>query len=110
MLYIATGRHSKDGVAKFDFFDDDFAHLPFQQKGHPNAIIVPEKPRNFEKMKYLAEKLSQGLPHVRIDFYENGNQIYFGEMTFYSMSGLSSYDPVEWDYRIGDWLDLPNKK
>lgn len=109
MLYVATERHKAGGEAKFDFFDSDFNHIPVQQKGHPNAKLNPPKPIWFEQMKCLAEKLSQGIPHVRIDFYETRNKVYFGEMTFYSMGGLTPFSPNKWDYIFGQWLDLPIK-
>lgn len=60
-------------------------------------------------MKSLAEKLSEGKPHVRVDFYENGKNVYFGEMTFYSMDGMTPYHPIEWDYTFGEWIKLPDK-
>lgn len=108
-LYIASGRDG-EGHARFDFFDSDFHHLPVQQSIHPNADFLPEKPLLFDQMKVLAEKLSQGLPHVRVDFYEADRHIYFGEMTFYHMSGMAPFSPESWDKTFGDWLTLPPKK
>ncbi len=107
MLYVATGRQ-KEGGLRFDFFDKDFHHLPFYQKDHPNSDIQPIKPVSFDKMKVLAGQLSKGLPHVRVDFYEVGDKVFFGEMTFYSMSGMTPYIPSEWDSIIGGYLSLPN--
>ncbi len=108
-LYIATDRQKPNEDTKFDFFDENFNHLPFEQ-AHPNAKVPPKKPINFEKMKELASVLSAGIPHVRIDFYEVNGKIYFGEMTFYHMSGFSPFVPEEWDYKLGEWLTLPEKK
>jgi hypothetical protein len=106
LLYVASERQKKDETTKFDFFDAEFIHLPVQQKGHPNALITPSKPVHFDEMKQLAEKLSKNIPHVRLDFYECGDMVLFGEMTFYSMSGMCPYTPLEWDYRIGKYLKL----
>ena len=55
--------------------------LPFTN-GHPNSNKIIIKPKSFEKMKKLAEILSEGIPQVRIDFYDINGNIYFGEMTF----------------------------
>ena len=107
-LFIATDRSKGDHATRFDFFDENFNHLPFTN-GHPNADVQPKKPKMFEEMKALAAKLSKGIPHVRIDFYEVGTKIYFGEMTFFHWSGFMPYDPEEWDYKFGSWLKLPNK-
>lgn len=85
-LFIASERYAAEET-KFDFFDENFNHLPFTN-GHPNAKIMPEKPVTFEKMKQLAAKLSAGIPQVRVDFYEVNGKIYFGELTFAHWGGL----------------------
>lgn len=108
-LFIATDRSKGDHATRFDFFDENFNHLPFTN-GHPNADVLPEKPKMFGKMKELAAKLSKGIPHVRIDFYEVGDRVYFGEMTFFHWSGFMPYEPEEWDYKFGEWINLDNIK
>lgn len=104
MLFIATDRGIDD--VKFDFFDTEFNHLPFVQ-GHPWATKEIIKPTGFEKMIELAEKLSKGYPHVRVDLYDINGRIYFGELTFFHFSGNVPFEPQEWDYKIGQWLQLP---
>lgn len=106
-MFIATERQSSKPTA-FDFFDSEFRHLDVRQ-GHPNAETVPEKPVNFELMKSLSEKLSAGIPHVRVDFYEVNGRAFFGEMTFFHFDGSTPFDPEEWDWRFGEWLHLPEK-
>lgn len=107
-LFIATDRSKGEHEVRFDFFDENFAHLPFTN-GHPNAEIMPAKPESFEEMKHLAEVLSKGLPHVRIDLYDVSGKIFFGEMTFFHWSGLMPFVPTEWDYKFGEWLTLPQR-
>lgn len=107
-LYVATDRGVKGEEPKFNFFDADFNHLPFTN-GHPNSHRPILKPQGFEKMKELAAKLSEGQPHLRVDFYDINGKIYFGELTFYHMSGTSPFEPVEWDYKFGEWIKLPFK-
>ena len=106
-LFIATERQSGE-EPKFDFFDMDYNHLPIQN-GHPNADALPEKPKTFEEMRVLAEKLSVGIPTLRVDFYEVNGKCYFGELTFFHWSGMVPFDPEEWDYTFGSWLKLPGK-
>ena len=108
MMFIATDRLSKTEV-KFDFFDMEFRHLPFRNQ-HPNAEQPPKCPECFEKMKDLARKLSAGIPQVRVDFYNVGGQVYFGEYTIYHWAGLTRFTPDEWDYKIGEMFELPKKK
>lgn len=107
VLYIAQGR-GKGEPTVADFFDMDFNHLPFTID-HDTAEIPPEKPQNFELMKKLAAKLSEGTPQLRVDFYEVDGRVYFGEMTFFHCSGLAPFHPKEWDRIFGDWVTLPPK-
>ena len=93
---------------KFDFFDADFKHLPFKQ-GHENADVLPKKPETFEQMIHLAETLSKGIPHVRVDFYEVNGMTYFGELTFSHFGGLMPFFPDDWDRRFGELLILPDQ-
>lgn len=106
-LFVATDRSV--GHVKFDYFDRDFNHLDFTQS-HPMSNVTLKKPDNFEKMIELAERLSKGLPHVRIDLYNCNGRIYFGEMTFYHYGGMIKFHPEEWDYKFGSWLQLPKYK
>lgn len=105
-MFIATERQKPGEDVKFDFFDTSFNFLPFRQ-GHDHALTTPLKPKHFELMIELAEKLSKGIPHVRVDFYDTGDRVFFGEMTLYHFSGMMPFEPEEWDYRFGSWLRLP---
>ena len=103
LLFIATDRQTAGEETKFDFFDMEYNHLPFTN-GHPNAAVLPEKPLCFDEMRSLAEKLSAGIPHLRVDFYEVNGKVYFGELTFSHWSGFVPFDPAEWDEKLGDML------
>lgn len=107
-LFIATDRQNRE-EPYFDFFDMDFNHLPMQH-GHPNAPVLPEKPHNFELMKDLAVRLSQNIPHVRVDFYEVDGKVFFGELTFFHHGGWTPFTPEKWDYTFGKEIELPIDK
>ena len=66
-----------------------------------------EKPIHFDEMLYVAAQLSKGIPHVRVDLYNVNGQIYFGELTFFHGSGMEKFDPIEWDYKLGNLIKLP---
>ena len=89
---------------KQSYFDMDWNLLPFTT-GH--AAIKEKRPEALEEMKAIAEDLSEPFPHVRIDFYNIGKKIYFGEFTFFDGSGFYSYDPDKWDFHWGKMLELP---
>ena len=108
-MFIATDRQTPREETKFDFFDMEFRHLPFTN-GHPNATRVIEKPASFALMRELAERVSQDIPHVRVDFYEADGQVYFGEMTFYHWNGMTPFQPEEWDNIFGSWIQLSEKR
>jgi hypothetical protein len=105
-LFVATDRQKEGEEVKFDFFDADYNHLPFKQ-GHEHATITPQKPKNFELMKSLAVQLSKGMPHARVDLYEVGDKVLFGEITLYHFCGFVPFKPEKWDKVFGDMLTLP---
>ena len=59
------------------------------------------RPKRLSDMISIAERLGEGLDHVRVDFYDCGERIYIGEMTLYSWSGLSRFNPDEADVLLG---------
>ena len=61
-------------------------------------------------MLEIAEKLSEGFPYVRVDLYNNGGKIYFGELTFYDSSGMEKFSDSTWNYKFGAMLELPSKR
>lgn len=105
--FTCTGRAAGD--LRVDFFDTDWSHLPFTRH-YPNADEPPERPRRLEEMIEFAERLSKGIPFVRVDFYEQGDRVLFGEMTFYPGSGFEEFAPEEWDEKLGSWIELPMKE
>ena len=93
------------------FFDREFNKLPIQSL-LPNQTEEEPKPAEYEQLLAIADKLSEGIPQVRVDFYIFNGQIYIGEMTFFHNSGLCEINPHEWDRKMGDMislLDIKNK-
>ncbi len=107
-LFVGSGRQRPGEDVRFDFYDKDYNHLILKQ-GHPNSNVLPEKPSCFEEMKVIASKLSQGIPHVRIDLYEANGHVFFGEMTFYHFGGVVPFVPAKWDKVFGSYINLPGK-
>ncbi|MBQ3667088.1 MAG: hypothetical protein II913_03410 [Elusimicrobiaceae bacterium] len=100
--FVCTERFTENGL-KVTFYDDDWNIMPFERH-YPRRKTPMAKPLNYEEMVNLAEKLSKGIPFVRVDFYSVQGKTYFGELTFYPGSGLEEFVPSEWDKKIGDWL------
>ncbi|MCD8382669.1 MAG: glycosyltransferase [Clostridiales bacterium] len=103
ILFI-TGRHTHMEKA---VYDTDRNRMPFLDGGRPLERDV-SKPAFLSKLLSLAEALSQGFIHVRVDFYcLNSGQLKFGEMTFTPTSGRSLWEPAEYERILGDLIHLP---
>ena len=94
-----------------NYYDTEGNLLHFEEMmcpSDPNRDIV--LPINLHEMITIAEKLAKNIPFVRVDLYNVGGRIYFGEMTFYPASGFGFFNPDEWDLKLGQWLELPEKR
>ena len=107
-VMVCTGRGT--GKTKFYFFNKDWRLLPLNVRGKntdPNFQLP--RPECIEEMFRLAEKLSEDIPFLRVDFYYINNQPYFGEMTFYPASGLDPNILPETEVNFGNKIILPEK-
>ena len=102
---VCTDRNTGEGV-HMSFLDNDWKIMPFKRPGCPPIKEDINKPYNYEKMIELAERLSAGIPFVRVDFYEANKKIYFGELTFHPSGGFKKFEPEEWDNILGSWIQL----
>lgn len=91
-----------------DFFDMDWNHQEFVGLNPHcnNALRLPRCEIDLKRIRELTEKLSIGIPFVRIDFYNVNGKIYFGEITFFPASGLGIFSPGQWNATIGQMIDL----
>lgn len=92
-----------------DVYDTNWKKVKISQPGYPYTDDQIEKPALLEEMLSLSEKLSQGIPQVRVDWYIVNNRLYFGELTFFDSAGFARWEPEEWEQRMGDWIILPQK-
>lgn len=97
----------KDGKSYGNFYDEKLNLLPIKQ-AFPNKQDYVPKITNYKKMIEIAEKLSKPFPHVRVDMYEDSEKnIYIGELTFTNWDGIVPIEPEEYDYKLGEYLELP---
>ena len=108
-IFVCVGRQSK---LRLDAYDMDWQLMPFTRNNHPNLKERIPRPKGYETMLFIAEKVAGFVdnPFVRVDFYEVNGKVYFGEVTFYPEGGLGSFNPMEWDYVLGDWIELEKAK
>ena len=91
-----------------DYFDANYEWKDFTW-GYDHADVRPSKPEKYEIMFKLAEQLAVGTTELRVDFYQVNGQIYFGELTFFDGSGFDIIQPIEWDFKLGEMITLPEK-
>lgn len=64
-------------------------------------------PRDMDMMIKIADKLSTGIPFVRVDLYCVKGKIFVGELTFFPAGGVGPLTN-NGDTIMGDLLVLPN--
>ena len=63
-----------------------------------------QQPKMLGKMLEIARVLAKPFPFVRVDLYELGDQVFFGELTFYPGKGVERFSPRDYDLEFGKWL------
>jgi hypothetical protein len=106
IVQVAYG--DKQSNSAVDYFDWQWQRLPFTQN-LPNISKPYAAPSNFSEMLELANTLAQPFPFVRIDLFNTNGKIYFSECTFYPNAGNAPFKPSEWDLKLGEMLQLPEK-
>ena len=107
-LYVSQDldNHEKGRIS---FVTMDWEFAPFHRNDYKPFEQLPEKPKNFDKLKDYAAKLAKGHAYMRVDLYDVNDTIYFSELTFYPGSGYTELEPAIWDEKLGDMLELPSK-
>jgi len=105
LLFVVADRATD---LKVTFFDTEWNRLPFRR--FYNASEAPvDPPAALDEMINVARTLAKPFPFVRVDFYEIDGKVYVGELTFGPGNGMESFDPVDWDYTLGNYLRLPDR-
>lgn len=106
VYYIMFLAERRTGL-KMAFYDLEWNKMPFVYS-YPRYEKEVEKPPNLNEMIQIAEKLSEGFSHARVDLYRLDNgEIKFGEITFSSASGSCRWTPPEADLMMGEHFVLP---
>ena len=80
---------------------DEYWNILPVEYNYPGINTEYIKPIYHKKIIQQAEKLAEDFDFVRIDLYVVGNEIYFGEFTFYPESGLGKIKPVRFELEWG---------
>ena len=105
LLYLSKGLEDH-ATASISFFDLELNRLPFQRSDFQPFKDEPIKPENYEEMLGIARKLAEGFTFIRVDLYSVDGKTYFSELTYYPCAGYMPFEPTEWDYKLGGWIEL----
>ena len=108
-VMACVGRAS--GKPRFYFLDRGWE----VRRYNASSLSLPEgfslpRPDGADGMFEIAERLSEGIPFVRVDLYDAGGRVLFGEMTLYPQSGFDPNILPEADERWGKMIDLDTVK
>jgi len=90
------------------FLTPDWEAHPFTYKKFSSFDGLPSKPSSLNQMIDVAEKLGEIFPLLRVDFYIWKDKPIIGELSLNPVGGYPNFEPVEWNEKIGDWLELPD--
>jgi hypothetical protein len=63
-------------------------------------------PSKLDELIKIATTLAHGTDFIRVDLYQIGERIVFGELTNYPNGGQLEFDPPEWDRLFGQFYEL----
>lgn len=104
LIEVHRNRFTKNHTQ--DFYTSNWEKLDIAQIGETNSSQTMEKPKNLSLMLQLSKRLARNIPHVRVDWYEIEEQIYFGELTFFDGSGFVPFCNFKDDIMLGSWITL----
>ena len=105
-LYVSYGLDNHK-TARISFVDLNWNALPFWRSDYKPFDVLPPRPTCFDEMLDVATKLSDGFPFVRVDLYQINGSVFFSELTLSPCGGMLPFEPVIFDQKIGELLELP---
>jgi len=104
-IQVDAGRF---GQRTQDFYDSAWCRLPLS--GGPAWADPPhERPRALEEMISVAERLGADTDFVRVDLYDLGDRVVFGELTSYPAGGDSPFEPHSYNAAFGRPWTVPKR-
>ncbi len=88
------------------FMDMDWKETPMSLQHYPKSHKIIPKPPMFEDMCHIASKLADNFRFCRVDLYNIGKRVVFGELTFTPNAGFEKITPVYYDLYLGELLQI----
>lgn len=95
------GKHTRN------LFYPDWTPIKTGKGEAPPAPVPPAKPISLAEMVRYAEILGQDTDFVRVDLYEVGGKVYFGELTHSPAAGGGDFEDHLLDRELGSHWTMP---
>ena len=105
LVLVYIHHPDRDG-SSYTFLPDFTPFSVYDNEKEEDQSREIARPPHFDEMIALAEKLSEGFIHMRVDLYDMPDGVKFGEITLHSSSGLSITMSQSGDRCLGDQLRL----
>lgn len=109
IIEVHENRFVEGKVHTQTFYDREWGIVPLTQVETVTVDRPSERPKQLEEILRLSELIAKNMYHARIDWYIEGDKIYFGEITFFDGSGFESFSTPEMERMLGDMINLPEK-
>lgn len=110
IIEVHENRFVEGKVHTQTFYDREWNIVPLTQVETVTVDRPSERPRQLEEILRLSELIAKNMYHARIDWYIEGDKIYFGEITFFDGSGFESFSTPEMERMLGDMINLPENR
>jgi hypothetical protein len=103
LVQVDTGRY---GRHRQNFFTREWEPVAVELVAPP-APEPPPRPETLDVMVEMAERLAVETDFVRVDLYEIGARVVFGELTSFPQGGKYRFHPDSFESEFGSWWDPP---
>lgn len=108
IIMTVRGGHENEQDIVRRMYDENWNLYGVGLHGKKPVPMPEDKPTKLSEMLDIARKLSKGIKHLRVDLYEIQGKVYFGELTFYHMSGTEEFNPESYNELFGSFIHLEN--
>jgi hypothetical protein len=103
VVQVDSGRHT---VHRSSLYGPDWSALKVRCGGF--KLEPPEPPpARLDRMLAIARELASGFDFIRVDLYQVGGTVFFGEFTPYPGSGFVRLVPASFDAELGARWKIP---